>query len=106
MTLLLLLRRKISRQSNGCQALAAKGAQRIILELKGKLDEIATSRTMPIHLPPWREQLSSALMGLGFNAKEADGSITRLVTQLRNDDQDPADVELGELLKRALQGGH
>ena len=83
-----------------------KGAQRIILELKGKLDAIATSRTVPMHLPPWREQLSSALMGLGFNAKEADGSINHLVTQLRNEEQDPAEVELGELLKRALQGGH
>ena len=83
-----------------------KGAQRIILELKGKLDTIATSRTVPMHLPPWREQLSSALMGLGFNAKEADGSINHLVTQLRNEEQDPAEVELGELLKRALQGGH
>lgn len=82
-----------------------KGAQRIILELKGKLDEISTSRSIPTHQPVWREQLSSALMSLGFSAREADGSISNLVTQLRNDDEDPAHIELGELLKRALQGG-
>jgi holliday junction DNA helicase RuvA len=82
-----------------------KGAQRIILELKGKLDEISTSRSMPTHQPIWREQLSSALMGLGFSAKEADGSISNLITQLRNDDAVPAHIDLSELLKRALQGG-
>lgn len=82
-----------------------KGAQRLILELKGKLDEISTSRAIPAHQPVWREQLSSALMGLGFSAREADGSISQLVTQLRNDDEDPAHIDLGELLKRALQGG-
>lgn len=82
-----------------------KGAQRLILELKGKLDEISLSRPSPTHQPAWREQLSSALMGLGFSAKEADGAIGQLVTQLRADDVDPMDFDLGELLKRALQTG-
>lgn len=82
-----------------------KGAQRLILELKGKLNEISTSRSIATHQPAWREQLSSALIGLGFSAKEADGAIGNLVTQLRSDDEDPANIELGELLKRALASG-
>jgi Holliday junction DNA helicase RuvA len=82
-----------------------KGAQRLILELKGKLEEISTSRSIPQHQPVWREQLTSALMSLGFSAKESDVSIGHLVTQLRSDEEDPAQMELGELLKRALQGG-
>jgi Holliday junction DNA helicase RuvA len=82
-----------------------KGAQRLILELKGKLDGISTSRFIPTHQPVWREQLTSALMGLGFSAKEADGAIGQLVTQLHNVDEDPTQHELGELLKRALQSG-
>jgi len=82
-----------------------KGAQRLILELKGKLEEISTSRSILQHQPVWREQLTSALMSLGFSAKESDASIGHLVTQLRSDEEDPAHMELGELLKRALQGG-
>ena len=82
-----------------------KGAQRLILELKGKLDNISPSHSMPRHQPLWREQLSSALMGLGFSAKEADGAIGNVVTELRSEDEDPASIDMGELLKRALQGG-
>jgi Holliday junction DNA helicase RuvA len=83
-----------------------KGAQRLILELKGKLNEISLSRATPIHQPLWREQLSSALVGLGFSAKEADGAIGQLVISLRAENVDPKDFDLGELLKRALQSGH
>ena len=82
-----------------------KGAQRLILELKGKLNEISASHSIARHQPPWREKLSSALMGLGFSAKEADGAIGNLVSALHSDGEDPASIQLGELLKRALASG-
>lgn len=81
-----------------------KGAQRLILELKGKITHI--SEGLPVgHMPHWREQLSSALISLGFSAKEADLSVGQLLLSMQAEKEDPATFELGELLKRALQKG-
>lgn len=80
-----------------------KGAQRLILELKGKI--ISTSGTYISHVAPWREQLTSALVALGFAARDADSAIGGLVVSLQELGQDPAQMEMGELLKRALQSG-
>lgn len=81
-----------------------KGAQRLILELKGKITHV--SEGMPVgHVPLWREQLSSALISLGFSAKEADTSVGQLLVSMQAEKEDPANLELGELLKRALQKG-
>lgn len=81
-----------------------KGAQRLILELKGKLTHLADG--VPLgHFPVWREQLSSALISLGFSPKEADMCVGQLIVALQSQNQDPAEMELGELLKRALQQG-
>lgn len=82
-----------------------KGAQRLILELKGKLAQISVTSLPVGHQPAWRDQLASALIGLGFTAKDSDGAIGALVSQLRAAGEDPGDVDLSELLKRALQGG-
>lgn len=81
-----------------------KGAQRLILELKGKITHIAEG--IPVgHLPQWREQLSGALISLGFSAKEADASVGHLLVSMQAEKEDPAKIELSELLKRALQQG-
>jgi len=81
-----------------------KGAQRLILELKGKITHV--SEGIPVgHVPLWREQLSSALISLGFSAKEADTSVGQLLVSMQAEKEDPATFELGELLKRALQKG-
>jgi Holliday junction DNA helicase RuvA len=82
-----------------------KGAQRLILELKGKLSDFGTSHKSPHHQPVWREQLASALMSLGFTAKESDNAITNVVNQISEDGGDANSVDLAELLKRALQKG-
>ena len=82
-----------------------KGAQRLILELKGKLSDFGTSHKSAHHQPIWREQLASALMSLGFTAKESDNSITNVVNQISEEGGDANSVELAELLKRALQKG-
>lgn len=81
-----------------------KGAQRLILELKGKITHLAEGTPIG-HVPLWREQLSSALVSLGFSAKEADTSVGQLLVAMQVEREDPADFELSELLKRALQKG-
>lgn len=80
-----------------------KGAQRLILELKGKL--ISTSKAHFTHLPAWREQLTSALCSLGFTPRDADGAVGNLVVSMQEMGEDPATTQIGELLKRALQSG-
>jgi Holliday junction DNA helicase RuvA len=82
-----------------------KGAQRMILELKGKLSDLSSGATYKGHLPPWREQLLSALVSLGFSPKESDSAISYVVNDLQGNDQDPAAMQLSELLKLALASG-
>jgi Holliday junction DNA helicase RuvA len=82
-----------------------KGAQRMILELKGKITDLSSPHTYQGHQPAWREQLTSALVSLGFSPKESDGAITFVVNDLRHSDVDPAKVDLSELLKLALASG-
>jgi holliday junction DNA helicase RuvA len=82
-----------------------KGAQRMILELKGKLSDLSHAQLYKGHQPAWREQLSSALVSLGFSPKESDNAISAVVTDLQSDGIDPAGVELSELLKRTLASG-
>ena len=82
-----------------------KGAQRMILELKGKMIRIGAHSNQMNHQPAWREQLTSALVSLGFTPKDSDNTISALVSRLQSDGIDPADVALGDLLKKALANG-
>ena len=82
-----------------------KGAQRMILELKGKMTRVGAHSNNQNHQPAWREQLTSALVSLGFTPKDSDNAISALVLRLQNDGIDPADVALGDLLKKALANG-
>ena len=82
-----------------------KGAQRMILELKGKLSDLSDGARISSHQPIWREQLTNALISLGFTPKDSDRAITSVVNELQGDGVEPADLELSELLKRALQSG-
>ncbi len=85
-----------------------KGAQRIIIELKDKLGAPAT--TVPANGQPggsgaaavggWRDQVHTALLGLGWAAKEADAAVDR-VAPMVDDGLDPTDVPT--LLKAALR---
>jgi len=80
-----------------------KGAQRMILELKGKISHSPISTIG--HLPVWRDQLSSALISLGFSPKDSDLTISSLVLALQEREEDPSTMDMSELLKRALQKG-
>jgi holliday junction DNA helicase RuvA len=82
-----------------------KGAQRMILELKGKLSDLSHVQQHQGHQPVWREQLTSALVSLGFSPKESDNAISSVVSQLQADGVDASGVELSEMLKRTLASG-
>ena len=82
-----------------------KGAQRLILELKGKISDFGTTENERIHQPIWREQLSSALISLGFSAKDSDTAINKVLADYAEEGVDPGSEDLSELLKRALQTG-
>ncbi len=83
-----------------------KGAQRLILELKGKLSDFGSAAKVSHHQPQWREQLTSALISLGFSAKDSDAAISQVVSRLAEDGTDAQNLDLSDLLKRALnQGG-
>ncbi|MEJ0014669.1 MAG: Holliday junction branch migration protein RuvA [Actinomycetota bacterium] len=81
--------------------LGKKGAQRLVLELKDKVDGFAHGVDFPMGANNWRDQLTSALLGLGFTAREAQERIDRVATQFT----DHADQPIAELLRAVLAGG-
>jgi holliday junction DNA helicase RuvA len=88
-----------------------KGAERLILELRDRLGSTTsdTSLDAPTGLPsvtpvaPWRDQLTAALMSLGWSIKEAEGAVLQLAPVA--DEQIVANgaVEIAVLLRQALQ---
>ena len=57
-----------------------KGAQRVILELKDKVGTPTGTASAPptAGSAPWRDQVSEALLGLGYNARDADKAVTAI----------------------------
>ena len=80
-----------------------KGAQRLVLELKSKLSDFGQTGQRISHQPVWREQLASALISLGFSAKDSDEAINSVLSTLSQ--EEVASMALGDLLKLALQSG-
>jgi Holliday junction DNA helicase RuvA len=90
-----------------------KGAERLILELRDRLG-VTTSDTafdgpaaagLPSVTPvaPWKDQLTSALVGFGWSVKEADGAIVQLVPVADEQIAAHGAVEIAILLRQALQ---
>ena len=90
-----------------------KGAERLILELRDRLG-VTTSDTsfdgpavagLPSVTPvaPWKDQLTSALVGFGWSVKEADGAIAQLVPVADEQIAANGQVEIAILLRQALQ---
>ena len=73
-----------------------KGAQRMVLELQGKMG-LPVSST-PAASIAWRDTLTDALTGLGWTQSQADEVVVRLAA----DTPDAAMSDVPALLKRAL----
>ncbi|KAA1424127.1 Holliday junction branch migration protein RuvA [Nocardioides antri] len=76
-----------------------KGAQRIILELKDRIGAPhgrggAVSASPPA---PWRDQVTQGLLGLGYNARDADKAVDAVA------DEAGATPDVGSLLRAALR---
>jgi Holliday junction DNA helicase RuvA len=82
-----------------------KGAQRLILELKGKISDLGGAERVQSHQPIWREQLTSALVSLGFTAKDSDQAINSVLASYSESGIDASTLELSELLKATLAQG-
>jgi Holliday junction DNA helicase RuvA len=81
-----------------------KGAQRLILELKGKL---VSTRPVSANYEnsSVREQLLTALTGLGFSAKESDTAINSTFAHISEKGGDVSTFDVASLLKMTLQSG-
>ena len=84
-----------------------KGAERLVLELRDKVGAVAapgvlsgTTGSGIGRVLAWRPQLSEALIGLGFTARQADDAVAAVAA----DADDPAVTsgDVGMLLRRAL----
>ena len=88
-----------------------KGAERLVLELRDKVGTVGTAGASaaspgtgaapgaPAGLA-WRSQISEALVGLGFTARQADDATAAVAADA--DDPAVADGDVGVLLRRAL----
>jgi Holliday junction DNA helicase RuvA len=92
-----------------------KGAERLVLELRDRLG-VSTADTQldgPGSLPAgtapltpvarWRDQLASALVGLGWSSREADSAITALEPVAQEQLDSTGSIEIALLLRQALQ---
>jgi holliday junction DNA helicase RuvA len=88
-----------------------KGAERLILELRDRLGSTTTdtafdspaglSSVTPV--APWRDQLTAALMSLGWSIKEAEGAVLQLAPVADEQIVATGSVEVAVLLRQALQ---
>jgi Holliday junction DNA helicase RuvA len=90
-----------------------KGAERLILELRDRLGATTTDTQLdgpaagglPSVTPvaPWRDQLASALIGLGWTSKEADSAVAALAPIADEQIVATGSVEVAVLLRQALR---
>jgi holliday junction DNA helicase RuvA len=79
-----------------------RGAQKLLLELKDRLGAplgtVPAQGTAAFGPPPWREQLQSALVGLGYAPREAEEAVAAVAPTA--DEQQP---DIAVLLRTALR---
>ncbi|MGP4004400.1 Holliday junction branch migration protein RuvA [Streptomyces sp. 8N706] len=85
-----------------------KGAQRLLLELKDRLGEPAAAPvgargTGAAGTSSWRDQLHTALIGLGYATREADEAVAAVAPQAEAAAAGGATPPVPQLLRAALQ---
>lgn len=93
-----------------------KGAERLVLELRDRLGvgsgdvslDAATAAAGATGLSvtpvaPWRDQLTTALVGLGWSVREADGALAKLAPVAEEQVADTGSVDVAVLLRQALR---
>jgi len=91
-----------------------KGAQRIVLELAGRLGAPADTGAVngaaaaaggsATALPQWRDQVRAGLVSLGWQAREAEQAIAAVEPDLAAPDgEQPAEVDVAVALRAALR---
>ena len=90
-----------------------KGAQRIVLELAGRLGTPgdgaigtgAAAGAVDGRLAPWRDQVRAGLVSLGWHAREADQAITVVEPELlaAAGAESPGEVDVSAALRAALR---
>jgi Holliday junction DNA helicase RuvA len=87
-----------------------KGAQRIVLELAGRLGSpadgvltAATGASLAAGPQPWRDQVRAGLVSLGWQAREADQAILAVEPELAGADGGLDEVSVSVALKAALR---
>jgi Holliday junction DNA helicase RuvA len=80
----------------------AKGAQRLVLELKDRIGFSSNQLKSTNATSNWKIQLEQGLVGLGWSTKDANKAIATVAQEISSDDSN-GEVEIALLLKRALQ---
>ena len=80
------------------QGIGKKGAQRLILELDGKLDFASAPSSKSSY--SWRDQVIEALTGLGFTRKQAEQAVNEIAAN--KEAKELNSLSSTELLKLAL----
>ena len=80
--------------------LGKKGAQRLILELKEKVKNLNTSTSGSSRAAGWRDQVSDALIGLGFTARDTEEALDIVAEHFGSE---VAETDISMLLKFASQ---
>ena len=84
-----------------------KGAQRIVLELSGRLGAPGDGYMAPLALgapagaPQWQDQVRKGLVSLGWASREADQAIAAVEPDLTGDE--PGEVDVAVALRAALR---
>jgi Holliday junction DNA helicase RuvA len=94
-----------------------KGAERLVLELRDRLgaptgdvslDAVAaaagaTGSAAVAPVAPWRDQLTTALVGLGWTVREAEGALAQLAPVVEEQIAATGSVDIAVLLRQALR---